>query len=163
MFKQTTKEGSPFRAISARGGPLRRVCAMGKFMKSDGTAFQSQWPAIKGHLKDKLFIGEVEPTTHAFRRMNERNIGLAEITDIVRFWCIDEMYAPHQYPYGEHARQNPEPVFSITGHDARGRKLTVVFALKKKKRDLWFEIVTVFSEDEHQRNRHRVVFDKKSL
>lgn len=132
-------------------------------MNSNGTAFHLQWPMLKQYLLQKMELKEVEPSSHAKSRMAERRIERADILDIVRFWSIDEMHEPYKYPYGEHAGENRDPVFSITGQDSVGRNLTTAFALKKHNRELWFEIVTVFAEDEHKRNRHQSRLDNNPL
>lgn len=131
--------------------------------KSDDKAFQSQWPLIKNYLVAKIKLNEVEPTKHAREQMTERDIELAAVYDIARFWNIDEMYQPEEYPYGKIAFKNPDPVFSITGQDARGRKLTIAFALKKKSRELSFMIVTAFFESERKKNRHQLYLDNNSF
>ena len=129
----------------------------------NGTAFQEQWPLIKRYLLEQMELNEVIPSRHAESQMMKRSISMADIKEIVRFWSVDEMYDRYKYPYGETAFKNPNPVFSITGQDAYGRKLTIAFALKKQRRILWFGIVTTFLEDELRRNRHETYLDNDTL
>ena len=146
------------------GNPFRQVVRWATCMTLKGKAFQSQWPLIKHHLMAKLELNEVEPTKHAQRQMTKRGIELSSIQDIVQFWSIDEMYEPYSYPYGDEiAYKNPDPVFSITGQDARARKLTIAFALKKKCREIRFNIVTAFFEEERRMNRHQSNLDNNSF
>lgn len=122
------------------------------------------WPLLKQHLVTQMGLNEVFPSSHAEGQMKERHIILSDIHEIVRFWNIDEMYDRLKYPYGkETAFTNKDPVFSITGQDARGRKLTIAFALKKNGRALWFKIVTAFFEHELRKNRHQANLDHNSF
>lgn len=132
-------------------------------MNKQGTAHQQLWPLIKQHLIERMELNEVMPTTHAEEQMSERNISFGDVQDITHFWNIDEMYEPYKYPHGKRPFKNPDPVFSITGQDSRGRKLTIAFATKKERRELLFAIVTAFFEDELRKNRHQSNLDDKSL
>ena len=133
--------------------------------EKSGTHFQSSWPLLKKVLLEN--IGEkkkVERTDHAKKQMVKRNINVEDVIEVIKFWAIDEMYDKFTYPYGKDtAYKNQDPVFSLTGQDSRGRKLTIAFALKRKGRKLDFKVVTTYFEDELRKNRHKANLDHESF
>ena len=132
-------------------------------MNTRGKAFQHGWPLLKSILLDRLAQDEVEPSTHAQEQMHHRHVEWVDVLDIVRFWSIDEMFEARQYPYGKTPFTNVDPVFSITGQNSRGKKLTIAFATQRRDEEFQFKVITVFFEDEIHGNRHQSNLDNDSL